>query len=253
VVAADPADPGPPDPAPQAVDIPAVPERAPKRLDLALARGNGLAAWYRFEDFTGKVLDSSGNGNHGVTEGSYYKRGVPGRYGRAILFMGSNGRVHVPAAPSLDALNAITIEVWVKIADDNEIGTTVSRGTGNRDDTIAQNISCGNIQTIFQRVSSGTTAPTTGCGFLRPGQWTYVAVVNDGTKAHVYINGAAVFSGPGGHLGPLQSDLYIGSRERGAFPLNGVIDEVKWWTVARTQAEVCGDGGGDWNGSSCAF
>ena len=45
----------------------------------------------------------------------------------------------------------------------------------------------------------------------------------------------------------------IGRREQGIFPFRGVIDEIKWWTIGRSQEEICEDAGGVWNGAACAY
>jgi hypothetical protein len=51
----------------------------------------------------------------------------------------------------------------------------------------------------------------------------------------------------------LYTDLYIGRRQQGVFALNGELDEVKWWTIVRTPAEICTDAGGTVQGSTCVL
>ena len=94
---------------------------------------------------------------------------------------------------------------------------------------------------------------TSACDTLPVGTWAHVAVVNDGSTLRLYVNGALDSEQSGGFLGPLSTDLYIGRRQQGIFALDGGIDELKWWTVARTQPEICADAGGSWTGSSCAL
>lgn len=214
---------------------------------------SGLAAWYRFEDTSGAVLDECG-GHHGTPGGSGYTRGVSGRYGSAIEFHGSDGHVIVPASSALDFVSAATIELWVRI-DTTGVGSTVSRGTGNNDDNVLMNTSCWNMQTIFSRSSSGggTTNVTSACDALPVGAWAHIAVVNDGVELRLYVDGAHVLTQPGGFMGPMSSDLFIGRRSQGIFPFDGAIDDIKWWTIARTPPEICGDAGGIWSGSSCTF
>lgn len=214
---------------------------------------SGLAAWYRFEDTSGAVLDECG-GHHGLPGGSGYTRGVSGRYGSAIEFHGSDGHVVVPASSALDFASAATIELWVRV-DTTGVGSTVSRGTGNNDDNVLMNTSCWNMQTIFSRSSSGggTTNVTSACDALPVGGWAHIAVVNDGAELRLYIDGALVLTQPGGLMGPMSSDLYIGRRSQGIFPFDGAIDDIKWWTIARTQPEICADAGGTWTGSSCTL
>jgi hypothetical protein len=207
-------------------------------------------AWWRFEETSGPVIDSSGNGHHGTATG--VGRGLAGRFGSAMTFNGT-GQVIVPADPGLDFITAGTIELWIRLDTYPDVGSTVSRGTGNNDDNVLMNTSCGNMQTIFSRRSSGTTNVTSGCERIPPGVWTHIAVVNDGSSLILYINGVLDSTAQGGYLGPLSTQLYIGQREQGIFALVGSLDEIKWWTVARSQAEVCADAGGSWTGTTCVL
>jgi hypothetical protein len=113
------------------------------------------------------------------------------------------------------------------------------------------NSSCGNMQTIFTHAQM-TTNVTSSCNVIPIQTWTYIAVVNDGATATLYVNGFVNTTAPGGDMGPLTSDLYIGEREQGLFALLGDLDEIKWWTVARTQQQICADGGGTW-GNGCVL
>jgi len=213
---------------------------------------SGLAAWYRFESTTGPVVDECGR-HDGVVEGSGTVRGEAGRSGLAIRFTGGDGRVRVPASVDLDFITAGTIELWVRVDDRASVGCTVSRGTGSSDDNVLQNTSCLNMQTIYSRSAVGTTNATTPCDTLPLAAWAHVAVVNDGVEVRAYVNGVLSTSSPGGYLGPLTTDLYMGRRPQGVFPLRGALDEIKWWTVARSQAHICADAGGSWSGSSCSL
>lgn len=210
----------------------------------------GLGAWYRFEEEMGLVCDWSGNDNHGVVEGAGITRGVGSPVGKAIRFNGTDGRVHVPASPSLDFLTAATIELWVRLDSQGSVGSTVSRGTGNNDKNVLMNSSCGNMQTVFSTLG-GTTSVTSDCNMIPGSTWKHIAIVNNGVTLTMYLNGAVVATANGGFLGAIPSDLYIGRREQGIFSFDGAVDEIKWWSVARSQQEVCGDAGGAWQNGMC--
>jgi hypothetical protein len=215
---------------------------------------NGPVAWYRFEESSGPVLDSSG-GHHGVAEGTGYQRGVPGRVGNAISFDGTDGRVRVPAAPALDVLTGATVELWLRMdsidpSSNTMTGNLFSRGTGNSDDHELLNTTCGNVQMSFSH-SFASTNVTSSCGLIQAGDWTHLALVNDGVTLSLFVNGAFVASQLGGRMGPLKTDLYMGRRQPSLFPLRGVLDEVKWWNVARSQSEICADAEGTWQGTTC--
>lgn len=230
-------------------------ERDATAPDAQVGPVSGLAGWWRFEETSGAVLDSSGNNHHGAAVGGV-TRGISGRQGMAIQFDGSgSGWVVVPASPGLDFISAGTIELWVRLDSGGGVGSTVSRGTGNNDDNVLMNSTCGNMQTIFSRSTSGggTTNVTSDCNRIPFGVWTHIGVVNDGRTLQLYVNGVADRSAGGGFIGPMFTDLWFGLREQHIFPLHGALDEIKWWTVARTQAEVCGDAGGSWTGTTCVL
>jgi hypothetical protein len=213
----------------------------------------GLAAWYRFEESSGVVCDSSGNGNHGVAEGGGFTRAVPGHIGNGIQFNGTDGRVHVPSSPSLDMLGAGTLEMWVWLENiDFSPKSTVSRGTGNSDNNVLMNATCGNMQTIFS-YNMASSNVTCACNVLAAQDWTHIAVVNDGAVMTLYVDNVPTTTAAGGFMGALSSDLFIGRREQGLFSYFGVLDEIKWWTVARTQQEICVDAGGAWAQGSCTL
>jgi hypothetical protein len=212
----------------------------------------GLAAWYHFDDTSGPVLDACGH-HDGSAEGTGVTRGAAGRIGSAFAFDGTDGRVVVPAARELDFVTSGTIELWIKIADKLNPGATVSRGTGNADDNVLQTTDCGNVLTIYTQVPDGAAVLASECDALTEASWAHVAVVNDGTQARLYINAQLTKTSPGGFLGTLPHALYIGRRQQGEFPLTGSLDELMWWTVVRTQEQICGDAIGTWAGDHCTL
>jgi hypothetical protein len=109
------------------------------------------------------------------------------------------------------------------------------------------------VQVVFSRASQGSAILTSDYDVLS-GNWSHLAVVNDGAQLSLYVNGQLVTSVPGGSLGPLASNLHIGKSEGVDPAFNGVVDEIKWWTVARGEDEICQDAGGVWaQASGCSL
>ena len=83
-------------------------------------------------------------------------------------------------------------------------------------------------------------------GAIPSKKWTYVAYVVDGAHTFLYINGVQVDKEAtyGSQLtgGP----LVIGKKTPLYF--TGSLDEFRYWTVARSEQDVCLDGGGAWSG-----
>jgi len=220
--------------------------------DLIPAPEPGLAAYYRFDETDGLVCDWSGQGHHGTPQGTGYTRGVAGAVGKAISFSGGDGAVVVPTSTDFDFSTGATIEMFLRVdtTSASAVGELIGRGTGNRDDNVLMNTGCGNVQAVFTQ-ETGVTTVTSRCSLVPVGSFVHVAVVNDGASLTMYFGGMPVMSMTGGQMGPLSTDVYIGRREQGIFPLVGALDEIKWWTVARAQADVCKDAGKRWSGTAC--
>ena len=73
--------------------------------------------------------------------------------------------------------------------------------------------------------------------------WTHVALTYDGTTARLYLNGAQVATGVGtGPLVDLGAIARVGAGDTAPGSANelwnGMLDEVRIWSVARTPAEI---------------
>ncbi|MCM1108059.1 MAG: DUF5013 domain-containing protein [Clostridium sp.] len=129
-------------------------------------------------------------------------------------------------------LTAATIEYWIKPASctnwNQQMGPGWNRGF------LCHTTSSGEFVAGWSTADRITTAP----GVLKAGQWTHVAVVVDGGRMTAYINGE-----PAGEI----STSYRGLDGFGGFQvgtagtasgLNGELDEMRVWSVARTPREI---------------
>jgi hypothetical protein len=201
----------------------------------------GLVMHLRFDEDAGATAcDASGAGNKGVVDGGTSR--VPGKFATGIA-PGSLG-VRVANSPTLNPGTGLTVEAWIKTATLLGTGTIVARGSV----TGAGFVFGTNDGTLTIQWGDGTTQLGTASSSkpIQPGAWHHVAVVQDGTKTQLYADGLVVGE-TNGPMFPLTSDLYVGTRETATAVFNGVIDDVKWWNVARAQVEVCADGGGTYS------
>lgn len=74
---------------------------------------NGLAAWY---PFTGNTYDSSGQNNHGISNGALPAPDKNGAPNKAFKFDGLSTSIQIPSSSSLDITGSITVSAWVKLA-----------------------------------------------------------------------------------------------------------------------------------------
>jgi hypothetical protein len=201
----------------------------------------GLATFLKFEDTSGTEFDYSGNNNFGTITGAV-QRGVPGKDGLAFDLSG-DGKVVAKSSPTLDMTSGGTIELWVKLSSVTA-GSIVARGTGNNDNSVRIKTAQGNVQVLFTRVGGGSATLISNTNVLPTGQWAHVAATNDGSTLKLFINGTLHMSGTGGQMGSQFADLHVGKTAGTDNAFSGSIDELRWWTVARTDAEVCQDAGG---------
>ena len=209
----------------------------------------GLEAYYGFDDAAGTIKDASGHGHHGAVMGSGVSLVSSGKVGGALSLAGSDGRVLVPGSTQLDFVSAATIEFWVKLSSVS-LGTVLSRLTAGGEG-VRVTSSQGNLQVAFTR-TSGSASVTSDMGQLGS-SWVHVAIVNDGSELRLYLGGKLHKSATGGQLGYIGTDLAIGRSSPADKSINGYLDEMKWWTVARSQEQICGDAGGQWLGGECTL
>jgi len=216
-----------------------------------------LIAYYRFEEGTGydTTLDSSGNGNDGTLEGGVNWIGVvPPKDGgnRAIKFDGATGKVTIPDKSIQTGMTELSIEAWVKpSALPNQQNTIVKKwqwGVGWGDDAYELRIeNDGKVVFTVHDVHTGKSVWSTTTIPLN--QWTHIAGVWDGTEAKIYINGVLDNTAPAqiGPIGDCSKPLTIGgpADEYNEY-FQGIIDEVKIYSIARTDAEIAEDGNYSW-------
>lgn len=208
----------------------------------------GLEGAWSFEDVGALTTkDGSGNSHNGSLVGSGVSIVAGGKTGSAASFSGGDGRISIPGASSLDFMKAATIELWVKLSAATP-GAIVAR-VGSSGGGVRVRTSQGNVQVAFTR-AGGSAIAISDIGVLSG--WTHVAAVNDGVSLKLYINGKLHRTETGGQLGYVSGDLYVGKSGTDS-ALNGYVDELKWWSIARTNEEICSDAAGSWVGGECVL
>ncbi len=156
----------------------------------------------------------------------------------------------VSDSPSLDIAEAITIECWIR---PNGFGFQRLVGKWGEPDDRSYATSIGRLQVpsdryVFSLSPDGLGNPSfeqTEFGPFALEGWTHVACTFDGTTRRAYLNGELrkTENKPGPiHTGAI--DLAIGARLLlNAGPVvdrffNGTIDEVRIWSVARTEEQI---------------
>jgi len=214
---------------------------------------DGLVAAYGFSEGSGTTTaDASGNSNTGTLNGTSWT--AAGRAGNALAFNGSSAFVDLGNGATLQLTGSMTISAWIRAAafpvDDAAI---VSKRTGspNQGFQLDTTVDRG-PRTIGFKLTSATGALMAryGATTLQVNQWYHVAGVYDAAAQtlDVYLNGA--FDN-GTLLGTVTStqqnsalNVNIGRRAgTSGFAFNGIIDEVRIYNRALTQAQIQTDMG----------
>jgi hypothetical protein len=214
--------------------------------------GPGLVAWYRFEDTTGPVLDSSGNDNHGAVIGAVV-RGSMGWHGTAVNLDGGAGtRITVPDTASFSFGTAFSIEAWIFPEDCAHPGSDHNTVAGKETEfLLAFNTGCASANYVH----IGDWGREAAAINLEPRRWTHYALTYDGATMRTYIDG--LLQGVGTPFAGTMTDtafpMHIGARtDCCTQTFHGRIDEVKIWNVVRSEAEVCADAGNTYDAASRA-
>jgi len=218
-----------------------------------------LVGYYKFEETTGPVVDSSACAHDGDAS-TPVVRGVSG-VGNAASFGAAGSYVAVPGIDSSLLDGDFTFEAWV-YREAGQGGAIVSITSGGGPEGVwlwaasdgTVNLSLGDPACTGMTNWGGTTNK------LASGAWSHVAAdMLRGSSAglryfHLYIDGTFSLSSVG-----VQATLCHDSNDRltigavgpaASLPWLGRIDEVKVWSVSRSRDEVCADAGGVY-GSTC--
>ena len=209
-----------------------------------VAPSGALVAGYAFDEGLGPTTaDMSGNAITGTLSGSAWS--LAGKYGKALSFNGSNAYVDLGNPSRLQLTGSMTVSAWVNASanppDDGQIvaksndasgwqlktspdtgphtfGITISSSTGAR----------------IQRFSTTVRALNT---------WYHVAGVYNAAAQtlDIYVNGVLANGVLQGTVPASQSSPAVNvnvGRRTGGYYFNGLIDEVRVFDRALTQAEV---------------
>ena len=191
----------------------------------------GLVAAFAFDEGSGStVSDGSGSGNNGSVANTSW---VAGKYGQALSFNGTSSRVTVPDSASLHLSSAMTLEAWVNPATTTAVWRDVIyKGNDNYYLEGTSDRSAGQAR-------GGRSATRYGTSALPVNTWSYLAVSYDRTTIRLYVNGTQVSTlAATGAIATSTNPLSIGSDSLYGQYFQGLIDDVRVYNTALTQAQI---------------
>ena len=196
-----------------------------------------------------KVVDASGNGNHGVLSCnntanptcSVAARTTSGKFGRALSFDGVDDWVTVNDSAALDLTNGMTLEAWVYptaisgnrtvLVKENTPNSVYYLYANTSDDSSNTPLGGGVFAGQYQFAHGGSTLPIN--------VWTHLAVTYDGATERLYANGAQVASkAQTGSMTVSGGVLRIGGNSIWGEFFKGRIDEIRIYNRALKAEEI---------------
>ncbi len=196
--------------------------------------GGATVGLWHMDEASGNVVDSSGNGNTGTSNGTTV---VAGKLGNARSFNGSTDYISIADSSSLNP-SAITAETWIKTTDTGVSKSILGKASGCA--------TSGYIMWLNENyVGAGKPGFFVGSWWvdanitINDGLWHYLVGTYDGTDAKIYVDG--VLSNSASHPGANLSStnpLQIGGSTYCGNAFNGTLDEVHISNYALSAAEI---------------
>jgi hypothetical protein len=197
---------------------------------------SGLVAAYSFSEGSGtSTADQSGTGNNGTLVGATWTN--TGKFGNALSFNGTNARVTVPDASSLDLTTGMTLMAWIAPSASTNWRTVVLKETSNDLAYALYGSSDTNRPGVW--ITAGSSQSVLGASQVPVNTWTHVAAAYDGATLRFYVNGTQANSTAVTQpIAVSGSPLQIGGNAIWGEYFAGRIDDVRIYNRALTAAEI---------------
>ncbi len=226
--------------------------RTPAQIAWDYNRGKPVGYWKMDECQGGTIHDSSGNNNSGTWSGTAggtqttvgscassspagaWYNGATGKRNASLNFDGTDDRVNVGNASSINILTPITLSAWVyPIAGSN--GNVISNRNGY---SLRINYS-GNNEISYYFWDGGAFREFQKTNAIVLNTWNHAVATNDGTNINLYVNGINVYSTVTSYTPAVTSNnTYISTFDGTNEPFRGQIDDARVYNYALTAAQV---------------
>lgn len=166
----------------------------------------------------------------------------------ALDFDGADDYVTIGDVAALDGASQLTFEAWIKPETATAGERIFSKETASSTDGTGMALFGASGDQLFLSTRNGVNATGTTGSVLTIGSWNHVAYVFDGSgtgnseRLKCYVNGVEQPLTIGGTIpATLTSNaqsLTLGVRSILDFRFDGEMDEVRFWSVARTCSEI---------------
>ncbi len=198
------------------------------------AEANGPVVALSFDEARGRLLpDSSGHANHAVSRAARLVKGV---VGRGLECDGESNMVGCPSAATLDCVDALSIEAWVRLAAlPADAHSAVVRKEG------AYALRFGGNSLAFILWFDGEPAYLYGAKKdWELDRWYHLVGTYDGASMRLFVDGKEDAASPRARTGAIDktsAPCGLGS-SRSMYRLDGVLDEVRVFGRALCEEEI---------------
>lgn len=218
----------------------------PALVDAAIS-GTDLILTLLPNEFGTAEITIGGTANGKVASDTFELTVIPAAVGKALNLSGGEVvNLGQPAELNFDPDDdSFTFEAWFKVAN-GVVGTIIAKAVGS---SRQYQIFTFDNEILYQ-IGGNSVTTIGGEALYTPDVWNHVALVVDNStdpgEVRLYLNGRFVRSSTPGATINDGVDVLIGARRTSGntgagAPLNGSVDEVRIWNVARTQAEIQAD------------
>ena len=146
------------------------------QISMGLDTEDIVALWLLDRGRGNIARDYSGNGHDGTIYGGAW---VQGKYGKALQFDGVRSQVLLPSGDDM-ALEAFTIEAWVKIQSTGEWTSILMRGHGPRNYALILTPGSDRLLLSFTCGAKDAWRSVGGSRSVTDNEWHHVAATYDG-------------------------------------------------------------------------
>lgn len=158
----------------------------------------------------------------------------------AVNFDGTNDYISIPSNLYSSAVTNFTIECWIKPNSGSFNGAYhgiigYQPGIIDTDRNPGMWVNNGMLHYDMYQPTTNTRYTGNTAAVIAQDKWNHIAMVKSGTSFYVYINGKQEVSATVSSTVKVTGNYRIGLIDN---YFSGLIDEVRFWSVARTQQQI---------------
>ena len=189
----------------------------------------GLVANWMLDETEGTIAHDSVSNKNGNLNGGPIWQPTGGAINGALQFDGTDDYVNTPFILN-PATGAFSVFAWIKGGALGEVVISQTNGTGSGALWLYADSSQGKLMTSLWD-GNRFTRPLVSEFVITDGEWHHIGVMWDGSRRHLYVDGAEVAIDPGTLAKLVSSDggLYLGAAKTltAAEFWSGLIDDVR--------------------------